>query len=109
MLNLYAMILSNIWIYLFICFIVGFLAFSRGRNLFAWVILSLIITPVGSLIALMVQADLRKEKEEEKKHQEIMSKLTNNLIADDTKNCPYCAESIKKEAVYCRFCQHPLN
>lgn len=27
----------------------------------------------------------------------------------DTKECPFCAETIKAKAVYCRFCQHYLD
>lgn len=58
--------------------IVGFIALSRGRNLIAWIILSILITPIISLIALLIQSDLRKEKEEEIKHKEIMDKLNKN-------------------------------
>jgi hypothetical protein len=30
-------------------------------------------------------------------------------LKDDSKQCPYCAETIKKEAVICRFCNQSLN
>lgn len=29
-------------------------------------------------------------------------------VSSGTKQCPFCAESIKVEAVFCRFCQHDL-
>lgn len=31
------------------------------------------------------------------------------MSTEDTKECPYCAETIKKNAVVCRFCQSDLS
>jgi hypothetical protein len=30
-------------------------------------------------------------------------------IVEETKTCPYCAETIKKDAVVCRFCNYDLR
>jgi hypothetical protein len=58
----------------------GFVAASKGRNPFVWIVATLIF-PI-SLFFLLFGGQARK--------------------------CPYCAEGIKREALICPHCQREL-
>lgn len=108
-----------VWLALSIC--IGIIASGRGRSGFGWFLIAVIISPLISLVLLLVMKNLRAEEEEsvraykekmrqqqEDEHRlELLAAISGNDGAE-TKQCPYCAEKIKKQAVFCRFCNKDL-
>jgi hypothetical protein len=58
------------------CIVVAIIASSRGRNAFGWLLLSIIITPVLSLILLLCIPRVETEEEEKFSKGRYRSKLT---------------------------------
>ncbi|MBO7202446.1 MAG: hypothetical protein J6V30_02755 [Paludibacteraceae bacterium] len=55
-------ILFLAWIY---CFLPAKMAKKRGRSVFGWIILFLIITPIWGIIALLILGDSKSKIREE--------------------------------------------
>lgn len=93
------------WVLVWFVFsiVVGGVAVGKGRNPLGWFLLSILISPLLGILALIAVPNLKPE------HARIQELRT-------SKKCPFCAEYVKQDAVVCRFCgrdisdaEHPKN
>jgi ribosomal protein L37AE/L43A len=83
-----------LWILL--AMVVGAVAAGRGRSGLGWFLLAVIFTPIIIGIVLLVSEDLKREAA-------VAAQVA------DSKTCPQCAETVKRAARTCRFCQYQFT
>lgn len=72
----------------------GYLAGQKNRSGLSWFLLGFLFS-ILALIAIAASPSLASEKVDAPEEK-------------STRQCPFCAETVKAEAKICRFCQHEL-
>lgn len=80
-----------IWIVL--SALVAHVAAKKGRSEVGYFFLSLLLSPIIGLIAILVAGDNEE----------------GFIKNGDLKKCPACAELVKLEAIKCKHCGHNIN
>jgi hypothetical protein len=88
--------LTIVAVWLVLSFVAGSVAERKGLRKQTYVLLSLLLSPlVGLIIAFAASPDQAKADQQ-------------RLAGGSERQCPFCAELVKSEAIVCRFCGREL-
>lgn len=79
--------------------ITGKIAYNKGRDYSSFFLLGFFFGLIGLLIALVMG-----EKTVQK-----VEVINNNIPYEELKKCKFCAEEIKKDAIFCKHCRNNLE
>lgn len=109
--------MSVVLIWIIGAIVAGVVANNKRRNALAWVLGSLLLTPLLVIILLVLPTLEGKKrcpncglwlKKEETVCIRCKKEQPDSELVIDVKKCPYCAEKIKVEAVVCKHCGRDL-
>ena len=86
----------------------GAVASNRGRSPILWFIIGAAISPLALIVLLtMPNLEIERKSEQEaaaRRAEASARQQRETIAARELRDCPYCAEPIKRQAKLCRHC-----